>query len=118
MLKKDGKPILQSLSALHEAGKLEPPAEKLLFSSTPPAEELYEWTTDRWQVNNLADDPAHGETLAAIRGRLDRWIAETHDCGPESEAMYDSDMAKYSGNANSVVNQNIKLMKRWAAEGK
>ena len=115
---KDGKSILQSLRALHEAGKLDPLTEKLLFSSTRPAEELYEWTTDRWQVNNLADDPAHRETLAALRGRLDRWIAETHDRGPESETMYDSDMVKYRGNDNSVVNQNIKLMKRWAAEGK
>ena len=115
---KDGKAILQSLRALHDAGKLNPLTEKLIFSSTRPAEELYEWTTDRWQVNNLADDPAHRETLAALRERLDRWIAETHDFGPESEAMYDSDMAKYRGNDNSVVSQNIKLMKRWAAEGK
>jgi arylsulfatase A-like enzyme len=115
---KDGKSILQSFRALHEAGKLDSLTEKLLFNSTRPAEELYEWTTDRWQVNNLADDPAHHESLAALRGRLDRWIVETHDCGPESKAMYDSDMAKYRGNDNSVVSQNIKLMKRWATEGK
>jgi arylsulfatase A-like enzyme len=115
---KDGKAILQSLRALHGAGKLDPLTENLLFSSTRPAEELYEWTTDGWQVKNLAEDPAHSKTLAALRGRLDRWIAETHDQGPEPESMYDSDMAKYSGNDNSVVNKNIKLMKRWAAEGK
>ncbi len=115
---KDGKSILQSLRALHEAGKLDDLSEKLLFSPTRPEDELYEWTKDRWQVNNLANDPAHHDTLVALRGRLDRWIAETHERGPESEAMYDSDMAKYSGKPDSVVNKNIKLMKRSAAEGK
>ena len=80
---KDGKSILKSLRTLHEAGKLDPLTEKLLFSSMCPAEELYEWTTDRWQVSNLANDPAHRETLAALRGRVDRWIADTDYCGPE-----------------------------------
>jgi arylsulfatase A-like enzyme len=115
---KDGKSILQSLRALHKAGELDDLSEKLLFSPTRPEEELYEWATDRWQVKNLAKDPANRDTLIALRRRLDRWIVETHDPGPESDAMYDSDMAKYSGKPNSVVNKNKKLMKRWAAEGK
>ena len=115
---KDGKSILQSLRALHEAGQLGDLSEKLLFSATRPAEELYEWTTDPWQVNNLAEDPAHRETLVALRSLLDRWMSETHDAGPESEAMYDSDMAKYSGDGDSRIKKNIKLMKQWAAEGK
>lgn len=115
---KDGKTIVKTLRSLHEAGKLEPLAEKLLFSPTRPAEELYEWTTDRWQVKNLAEEAAHHETLAALRGRLDRWIAETKDRGPESEKMYDSDMAVYVDRGNPAVEKNIAVMKQWAAEGK
>ena len=98
--------------------------EKLLFSPTRPAEELYEWTTDRWQVKNLAEDPKHKVTLEKLRGRLDRWIVETKDRGPESEKMYDSDMAVYlggranKGKGESVTERNIAQMKRWAAEGK
>jgi arylsulfatase A-like enzyme len=121
---KDGKSIVQTLRSLHEAGKLDPLAEKLLFSPTRPTEELYEWTTDRWQVKNLAADRAHKATLEKLRGRLDQWIVETKDRGPESDKMYDSDMAVYvGGRANkgkneSATEKNITLMKRWAAEGK
>jgi arylsulfatase A-like enzyme len=121
---KDGKSIVQTLRALHEAGKLDALAEKLLFSPTRPAEELYEWTTDRWQVKNLADEAAHKAALESLRARLDRWMAETKDRGPESEAMYESDMKVYVGGRDgrekgeSVTEKNIALMKKWAAEGK
>lgn len=121
---KDGKSIVQNLRELHAAGKLSPLAEQLLFSPTRPAEELYEWTTDRWQVKNLASDPKHAKTLAELRSRLDRWIVETKDHGAESEAMYDSDMEVYAGSrakkdqGESVTQRNIKLMKQWATEGK
>ena len=121
---KDGKSIVQTLRALHEAGKLDPLADKLLFSPTRSPEELYEWTTDRWQVKNLVDDPKHKATLEKLRGRLERWMVETKDRGPESEKMYDSDMAVYvgsranKGKGETVTEKNIAQMKRWAAEGK
>jgi arylsulfatase A-like enzyme len=121
---KDGKAIVQTLRALHAAGKLDPLAEQVLFSPTRPAEELYEWTTDRWQVKNLAGEAAHRGTLEKLRTRLDRWMTETKDRGPESDAMYDSDMDVYTGGgrakgkSDSVTQQNIALMKRWAKEGK
>jgi arylsulfatase A-like enzyme len=120
---KDGKTIVQSLRALHKAGKLDPLAERILFSPTRPAEELYEWTTDRWQVKNLAADPAHRASLEKMRSRLDRWVVETKDRGPEPEKMYDSDMAVYLGDRNnkgreSITAQNVALMKQWAREGK
>jgi len=112
------------LRALHDAGKLNPLQEKLLFSPTRPTEELYEWSKDRYQVKNLAADPAHKATLEKLRGRLDRWMVETKDKGGESEKMYDSDMAVYvggranKGKGETVTEKNIALMKRWAAEGK
>jgi hypothetical protein len=115
---KDGKSIIQTLRALHDAGSLDAIAEQLLFSPTRPGEELYEWTNDRWQVQNLAAVPANRPTLDALRGRLDQWMRETNDQGEESESMYDSDMAVYIGKGNSVIENNIALMKRWAKEGK
>jgi len=121
---KDAKSIVQTLRALHQTGKLDSLSEQLLFSPTRRAEELYEWTTDRWQVKNLAGDPDRQPTLAALRARLDRWLVETRDPGPEPEKMYDSDMAVYVGNRDgrgqgeSVTERNIRLMKQWAAEGK
>jgi arylsulfatase A-like enzyme len=117
---KDGKSIVQRLRQLHADGQLNDLQEKLLFSPTRPKEELYAWTADRHQVRNLADDPAYQNTLAEMRARLDRWIRETGDRGqqPESEAMYDSDMAVYLGRGNPVVEKNIQLMKQWAKEEK
>lgn len=115
---KDGKSIVESLRALHDAGTLDPMSEKLLFSPTRAAEELYEWTTDRWQVTNLASESRHKDSLAKLRAQLDRWIVETNDRGPESETMYDSDMAVYIGKGNPAVENNIAIMKKWDAEGK
>ncbi len=123
---KDGKSIVQALRALHETKSLDPLAEKLLFSPTRAPEELYEWTTDRWQVKNLAADPAHRATLEKLRARLDRWMVETKDQGPESEAMYDSDMKVYVGEGNrkgkgageTATEKNIAQMKAWAKQGK
>jgi arylsulfatase A-like enzyme len=115
---KDGKSIVQTLRTLHDAGQLSPLSEKLLFSPTRPPEELYEWTKDRWQVTNLADNPQHKQTLEALRARLDRWIIDTNDHGPESDKMYDSDMAAYVGKGNATVEKNIAQMKEWAAAGK
>lgn len=115
---KDNKSILIAIRALHEAGKLSPLAEKLLFAPQRPPEELYLWTTDKWQTVNLADQPAHQAELIRHRKMLDEWIIETGDRGPESEKMYDSDMTVYLGRGNPQVEANIKLMKKWAAEGK
>jgi arylsulfatase A-like enzyme len=115
---KDGKSIVQTLRSLHEKAQLDPLAESLLFSPTRLAEELYEWKTDRWQVTNLAAAPAHRSTLEQLRARLDRWMIDTHDHGPESDSMYDSDMAAYLGKGNPVVEKNIALMKQWAKADK
>lgn len=115
---KDGKAILQSIRALHASGSLDSISERLLFSPTRPPEELYLWTTDRWQVNNLSDDPDHRQALLTLRERLDRWIEKSGDRGPETEGMYDSDMKVYLGKGNPIVEKNIAQMKQWAKENK
>jgi len=115
---KDAKPTLRALRALHDAGRLDPRTERLLFAPTRPSEELYRWREDRWQLENLAGDPAHAATVAALRGRLDAWMAETRDPGPEPESMYDSDMRVYIGKGNPEVEANVATMRRWAAAGR
>lgn len=92
--------------------------EKLLFAPSRPAEELYDTQADPWQNHNIADDPAHAATLAELRGKLDAKLVATKDPAPESEAMYDSDMAEYLKKADATIEANIAQMKRWAAEGK
>ena len=115
---KDGKQIVQQLRTLHAAGKLSQLSEKLLFSPTRPREELYELSADRWQVRNLAEDPAYAAVLTEHRQRLDAKLVATKDPAPESMAMYDSDMKPYVGKGSPVIEGNIAQMKKWASEGK
>ena len=86
---KDGKPIVQRLRELHAAGKLDELQERLLFSPTRPAEELYDLAADPHELNNLADDPAHGAALDALRQRLAAWEQDTGDLGRVSRERGD-----------------------------
>jgi arylsulfatase A-like enzyme len=95
---KDGKEIIQRLRELHAAGRLNSLQEKLLFSPTRPAEELYHLTEDPFETLNLAEEPARKNQLEQMRLALSRWEIQTNDLGrtPESPAMYESDMAVYA----------------------
>jgi arylsulfatase A-like enzyme len=121
---KDAKPIIQRLRQLHTEGKLNALQNQLLFSPTRAPEELYDLRTDPFETKNLAARPAFRSRLESLRARLDRWMRETGDRGPESPAMYDSDMAVYlrgfsrSPERRQVIEKNIELMKQWAREGK
>jgi hypothetical protein len=69
---------------LHNEGKLEGP-QNVMFQHPRPAEELYDTENDPWEVNNLAGDPEHRETLERMRGVLDDWRAQYGDMGDISE---------------------------------
>jgi arylsulfatase A-like enzyme len=120
---KDGKLIIQRLRELHAEGSLSELAEKLLFSPTRPAEELYLYGEDRWQIENLADDPKHADALKKHRDRLEQWIKETGDHGPETREVYlleIGDQMKSTRNKTTrkVYRKNSELYLRWAEEGK
>ena len=120
---KDSKIIVKRLRELHAGGKLDPLAKKLLFSPTRPTEELYLYREDPWQVKNLADDPKMAKVLKQSRGRLQQWIKETGDPGPETASVYvleTEDQMKSTRNKASRENyrRNSELYKRWASEGK
>ena len=115
---KDAKPTLRTLRELHATGRLDPLAERILFAPERPAEELYLYRDDPWQIENLAADPAHAGALADLRLTLDRWMAANGDDRPEPESMYDSDMEVYVGTGNPEVERNIALMKEWARTGR
>jgi arylsulfatase A-like enzyme len=124
---KDAKRILVVLRECNAEGVLNE-AQQLLFRHVRPQEELYDVIADPYEIHNLADAPAYADTLKEMRSRLDTWIEETDDRGraPESSQMYDSDMAVYLNTLKrkqdpahtKVVEQNIAVMKRWAAEEK
>ena len=61
---KDSKLIIKRLRELHEQDALNSLSKRLLFAPTRPAEEFYFYGHDRWQTENLADDPDHADALA------------------------------------------------------
>lgn len=93
---KDNKPCLIALRKAHADGLLDS-VQQTLFAPRRPTEELYDLTTDPWEIHNLAADPAHRETVESLRRRLNRWMEETDDRGrkPESRAQFASDMRVY-----------------------
>ena len=63
------------------------PAQRLFFRPEKPAEELYDTLADPHEINNLAADPKHADTLKRMRRALADWQKETKDLGliPEAE---------------------------------
>lgn len=73
-------PVWNLLKELHAAGKLTP-AQEFLCAPHMPAEELYDLSSDPYEIKNLVDSPDHRETLRRLRGALERWIEESNDQG-------------------------------------
>ena len=120
---KDSKIIVKRLRELHVAGKLNPLAEKLLFSPTRPAEELYLYLEDPWQLKNLSNDPKRVRILQLMRNRLETWIEKTGDPGLEPPEVYlleTEDQMKSTRNSASRANyrKNSELYRRWSSQGK
>jgi arylsulfatase A-like enzyme len=120
---KDSKLIIQRLRQLKAQGKLDALQEEILFSASRSAEELYDVVADPFEIRNLASDPNFRSTLETLRKRLDRWMVETHDAGPESDKAYDANVIYEVNTAAGKARQeaflkNSSLMKQWAKEGK
>ncbi len=81
---------MQVLRQENALGRL-PPEQAGFMSPTRPSEELYDTESDPEMVRNLAEEPAHADTLARLRSALDRQLAETGDLAerPERELIDD-----------------------------
>jgi arylsulfatase A-like enzyme len=121
---KDSKAIVQRLRQLDADGSLDDLWKKLLFAAERPVEELYAYQDDPWQIHNLAELPEHADTLRQLRPRLERWIEETGDLGPESPEIYAREIADElklidpASPRHETFRKNAELNKQWAAEGK
>ena len=121
---KDGKAIIRRLRELYAAGEVNDLTRDLLFAPVRPAEELYAWTTDRWQTVNLATDPASAEVLMTLSRQLDDWISESGDRGDESPEVYDLEIAdelaviKAGTPRHEAFSKNAEIYRQWMKEGK
>ena len=116
---KDGKSIVATLRDAARRRQARRAREKLLFARRGRRRSCTTGQTDRWQVTEprrRSRAPADARGCCAPGSTAGS--TETNDRGPESEEMYDSDMAVYLGRGNPAVEKNIALMKKWAAEGK
>jgi arylsulfatase A-like enzyme len=82
---RDRHPIMREIWKRRAEGTLEP-AQAWFARETRPPEELYDVVADPWEMNNLADDPAHAGDLARLRAECDQWLAEVGDLGDWDEA--------------------------------
>jgi arylsulfatase A-like enzyme len=125
---KDKKSIMITLRQASADGKLNA-IQKQLFAAERPPEELYDLEADPHEVKNLAGISRYKQTLLEMRTRLKKWMEESNDRGraPETTAMFDSDMQVYRDTLRirkqdpshlKRIEDNIALMKRWAAAGK
>ena len=78
-------PMNKHLIELDADGKLEGDAA-YIFMKTKPIEELYDLKNDPYEVNNLANDPAHAEKLKLLRSQLSQWQASIKDRGFTTES--------------------------------
>ena len=62
---------------------------KSLWEAPGSSEQLYDLTTDPWEMQNLASDPAHSGKLAALRERLKATMKQTHDTGLVPEPLFE-----------------------------
>ncbi|MGB7347908.1 MAG: sulfatase-like hydrolase/transferase [Pirellulaceae bacterium] len=72
---------------LFDAGKLSGPTKQ--FFQTKPVEMLFDCEADPHQVNNLANDPQHAETLKSLRNLLNQRLRSMPDLSvyPESHLV-------------------------------
>jgi len=65
--------------SLFDQGKL--PATQTAYYEEKPEEELFDLENDPFELNNLAGDPDHEDTITAFRAKLNDWIERTGDDG-------------------------------------
>jgi hypothetical protein len=58
---------MKRLRELHAAGKLNK-LQSLHLADTRPEEELYDLSSDRWEIHNLAENPQYRDKLRQMRG--------------------------------------------------
>lgn len=80
-------PTQNVMKELHARGKLNA-VQQLFMQPRKPDWELYDLAADRYEINNLARDPAHRQVRDRMAARLDTWIGESGDMGRVPEESY------------------------------
>ncbi len=60
-----------------------------IWKTPQPVEMLFDTASDRWEIKNLAADPAHAAKLAEMRGKLRATMKSVVDTGLVPESMWE-----------------------------
>ncbi len=77
-------PTMQELLRLQDEGQLTD-AQAQWFRASKEVDELFDTLADPHELNNIARDPAHAETLARLKEELDNWLERIGDVPGMSE---------------------------------
>jgi arylsulfatase A-like enzyme len=77
-----GDPHWKELMALHEQGKLPADLDRLYFSPTRPMFELYDLTSDRYELKNLAGQAESASVERDLKAALQEWMILERDYLP------------------------------------
>jgi len=77
--RKGNHPLYHVLRRCDAEGRLNA-AQRTVVDPLPP-EQLFDIDADPFEIRNLAEDPAHADTLAELRRQLDAWIEVSGDQG-------------------------------------
>lgn len=81
-------PIMQEMWRVHMEGK-DIEAQRLMFQSSRPPEELYDTQVDPWEIHNLAGEAKYATDLDRLRQAMEGWRHQVGDLGeiPEAEMV-------------------------------
>jgi len=128
----DSADIMRFIREDNHAGRLSGPAAEFM-EETRPAEALYDMENDRWEINNLVDDPSYRDVLENMRSvnhdkimeirdlhYLHRWEIETRGDGKPAAEIRDNEqiyplkkilaVAELSGMGPDVIDQQIQAL--------
>lgn len=84
-----GLPSWQAWEKASRDGKLTGIHQKIWETDQPP-EELYDLTTDPWEIHNLAADSTHAEKLKTLRQKLKETMKKATDTGLIPGPLFDN----------------------------
>ena len=82
-----GQKAWNAWKAAWEEGSLEPQHARI-WEKNQAVEELFDTKNDRWEINNLATDPAHATRLKQMRETLKKQMSHSGDTGLIPEPMF------------------------------
>jgi N-sulfoglucosamine sulfohydrolase len=106
-------PVLALLNVMYLKGELNPDQAKFMAPAKPEIE-LYNIKNDKWELNNLADNPKFSKVKKELMGELDNWCKNViHDKGVTEEFSKGGWPSAYPTRSLAEWEKVLELWKPW-----